>query len=454
MASLLAAVLAAGMLPMSAVTVFAKDPGFTDLQAEIDAAEAGGTVKLDADYTYKESVTTEPWTVAIDKNIILDLNGHTISGANTNGRSVITVKAGAEVELIDSSASKNGIITCGNSYLNTAETSGGVYIETGGSFTMTSGTISGNRTYPAGGGVTNYGTFTMNGGTISDNASGYEAGGVYNAGTFTMNGGTISGNTANNVGGGVFKNYNGDFTMLGGEITSNKATNSAGGVYGSTTVGGDANITGNQKGNGIANNLYCDYYMKITISDAKPLTGNASIGISSADTPTKDSPVTFSNTVTTDCSGYFSSDNSAYGVKFNTDHLELVKLAEYKIIAGADGKLTKDAVVDHSITGDGSYADFVKLNMDGQVVDAANYAVKSGSTIVTFKKAYLETLSVGKHEVEMIWKDGIAKTTLTIAEAPGNPETGDSTNMILWFSIFAAAASALAVMMVRGRRER
>ena len=75
----------------------------------------------------------------------------------------------------------------------------------------------------------------------------------------------------------------------------------------------------------------------------------------------------------------------------------------------------------------------------------------------TLKKAYLKTLSAGKHEVEMVWKNGSAKTTLTLEEAPaeeGNPETGDSSNMILWFLAFGGAAAALIVTGLKKRTGR
>jgi hypothetical protein len=120
---------------------------------------------------------------------------------------------------------------------------GGVYANNNGAFDMTGGTITGNTSNYGGGGVyiDNYGTFTMSGsadisGNTIDNGNG---GGVYvwGEGTFTMEGGTISGNTANkespdvsgNGGGGVYVR-NGTFTMTGGTISSNTASFYGGGV--------------------------------------------------------------------------------------------------------------------------------------------------------------------------------------------------------------------------------
>jgi hypothetical protein len=147
---------------------------------------------------------------------------------------------------------------------NDPSADGGVFVGANGSFTMSGGTISGNRS----GGVfvsASTGSFTMNGGTISGNSDG-NGGGVYVAGgVFSMNGGSINTNTASVNGAGVYvtddSGVNGRFTMTGGSIKGNTANSSGGGVYVDTsggfemtggTIGGsvpaDANISGSGGG--------------------------------------------------------------------------------------------------------------------------------------------------------------------------------------------------------------
>ena len=53
--------------------------------------------------------------------------------------------------------------------------------------------------------------------------------------------------------------------------------------------------------------------------------------------------------------------------------------------------------------------------------------VKAGSTIITFKKKYLNTLSVGIHTCEIVWTDGSASTTFTI-KAATSEKTDDNTS--------------------------
>ena len=51
--------------------------------------------------------------------------------------------------------------------------------------------------------------------------------------------------------------------------------------------------------------------------------------------------------------------------------------------------------------------------MDGNLIDKSNYTAKEGSTIITLKASYLNTLSAGNHTVEILWTDGSASTTFT-----------------------------------------
>ena len=147
-------------------------------------------------------------TLILDSNITLRGRG--------NNAPLIHVRGGT-LEMNSGSAITN------NNYR-------GVEVDSGGTFTMNGGIISGNKVNGDGGGVAVWnGSFTMNGGTISGNTASC-GGGVYiNNGYFTMNGGTISGNKASDVGGGVQVDR-GTFIMHGGTISSNTAFDLGGGV--------------------------------------------------------------------------------------------------------------------------------------------------------------------------------------------------------------------------------
>lgn len=151
-------------------------------------------------------------------NVILDLNGKTITGNPGSYNASPIIKVYGSLTLKDSVG--GGKIT-GN--YNSA-TGGGVYVFEDGTFEMTGGEISGNTAGDGGGvyvGVN--ATFTMSGGTISGNIAEYGGGVyVYEDATFTMSGDTISGNTAGAGGGGVFVTF-GTIKMTGGVISNNTA---------------------------------------------------------------------------------------------------------------------------------------------------------------------------------------------------------------------------------------
>lgn len=128
-----------------------------------------------------------------------------------------------------------------------------------------------------------------------------------------------------------------------------------------------------------------------------------------------------------------------------------------KIIKGENStwqKGTKDGL---SFTSNAAYDDFLKVQVDGKDLDPSNYKVKEGSTIVTLKSSYLETLSAGKHDLAIVSETGTATTEFTVkGAAAGNTdrsaETGDELN-ILFFAVFAAlAAAGVAGAVICGRR--
>ena len=147
------------------------------------------------------------------------------------------------------------------------------------------------------------------------------------------------------------------------------------------------------------------------------------------------------------------------------------------IIAGANGSWQKGGTDGLSFTSDAEYADFLKVMVDGKELKTTDYTVKEGSTIVTLNAAYLETLSVGKHTLEIESKNGIAKTEFTITAVQGGgdqtgdnqaggdsqtsgddtttqapnkndgatsiPQTGDNSNVLLWIAILFVSGSGL-----------
>ena len=98
------------------------------------------------------------------------------------------------------------------------------------------------------------------------------------------------------------------------------------------------------------------------------------------------------------------------------------------IIEGANGKWQKGSEDGLSFTSNAAFADFLKVQIDGKDVDSSNYTVKEGSTIVTLKTSYLETLPVGKHTLAIVSDTGTAETEFTVVAAEKQVVDDESAN--------------------------
>lgn len=98
------------------------------------------------------------------------------------------------------------------------------------------------------------------------------------------------------------------------------------------------------------------------------------------------------------------------------------------IIEGANGKWQKGSEDALSFTSNAAFADFLKVQVDGKDLDDSNYTVEEGSTIVTLKPSYLETLSAGKHTLAIVSDTGTAETEFTVVAAEKQPADDESAN--------------------------
>lgn len=108
-------------------------------------------------------------------------------------------------------------------------------------------------------------------------------------------------------------------------------------------------------------------------------------------------------------------DNYAKMIEDALDNLER-KQYTFKILNGDNGIFERTVDNTLAIRIDHDFTENVRVEVDGKEIDKTNYKVTKGSTTVTFNKDYLETLSVGKHEVKVYFEDGVATSTITVKE--------------------------------------
>lgn len=162
----------------------------TTLQEAANAAAAGQTVKVlnDVDMTKDGNLT-----VNVGKDIVLDMNGHSIKGANANNKNILVY---GKLTLKDSKENSTGKIYSEDPY-KTGVDKALIYVDRNGEFVMESGhinTVLPNSVYNGQFAIGAFGNckVTINGGTIE---GGYSAitgfGDPDDNTTITINGGTL-----------------------------------------------------------------------------------------------------------------------------------------------------------------------------------------------------------------------------------------------------------------------
>ena len=174
-------------------------------------------------------------------------------------------------------------------------------------------------------------------------------------------------------------------------------------------------------------------------------------------------------------------DGNTLKLKNITSNMKIkvvVEKIEYKVIEGAEQTYTIKEDTEARFRIDADYSLFNnKVYVDNVLVDSSNYTSKSGSTIITLKKEFVDTLSVGEHTLKVVFNDGgEAETTFTIAKKAennnnnenntpskpedkeemkdngSNPKTGD--NIMLYVSIASMSIIGLVATTIVAKKKK
>ena len=152
------------------------------------------------------------------------------------------------------------------------------------------------------------------------------------------------------------------------------------------------------------------------------------------------------------------------------------KVPEYKITEGANNTWTQNSNGTLTFRANGDFSKFTGVKVDGNSISSDKYNAASGSTVITLKKDYLDTLSVGNHTLTVVYNDGECNAKFEIKAASTTPRTndrgttsgknkpntgttanlstGDTSNMFLWFALLFVSGGATIGTTVVSRKKK
>lgn len=136
----------------------------------------------------------------------------------------------------------------------------------------------------------------------------------------------------------------------------------------------------------------------------------------------------------------------------------VVEKIVYEVTEGANQKytITKNNEAKFKINADFRLFDDGKVYIDNELVDPINYTAESGSTIITLKKEFVDTLSLGEHTLKVLFNDGgEAITTFNVARVTvptDNPQTGDNIGFYIISGILSIVGLAGAGIFYRRKQ--
>lgn len=137
---------------------------------------------------------------------------------------------------------------------------------------------------------------------------------------------------------------------------------------------------------------------------------------------------------------------------YKCDDCGAVLKEEPKLTYGEGQTWTKGTQKELTFVSDADLEDFLTVMVDGS--ETKEYALGEKTTQVTLKAAYLETLSVGKHTLRIVSRNGAVEVEFEILAAkPASPATGDA-GMPMLYATLAVAALAGMLFLLRKKQYR
>lgn len=145
------------------------------------------------------------------------------------------------------------------------------------------------------------------------------------------------------------------------------------------------------------------------------------------------------------CNKYFSDEKAEHEITL--EDTIIAKLP--KFVSGANQEWTKGSKEGLTFKIDTDIKEFKKVLVDGKELKDTDYDIKSGSTILTLKPSFLDTLSAGKHKIRFEFNTGSVEAYFTVKDKENSSQTESANTGVqnkygLWIVLLLVAAGGLA----------
>lgn len=155
------------------------------------------------------------------------------------------------------------------------------------------------------------------------------------------------------------------------------------------------------------------------------------------------------------CNKYFSDEKAEYEITL--EDTIIAKLP--KFVSGANQEWTKGSKDGLTFKIDTDIKEFKKVLVDGKELMDTDYDIKSGSTILTLKPSFLDTLSAGKHKIRFEFNTGSVEAYFTVKDKENSSQTESANTGVqnkygLWIVLLLVAAGGLAGFGILSKRRK
>mgnify|MGYP002560263701 CR=1 FL=1 len=154
------------------------------------------------------------------------------------------------------------------------------------------------------------------------------------------------------------------------------------------------------------------------------------------------------------CGKYFADEDGTKEISLSET---VIKKLPPEIIEGNNAIVNNGEKKSLTFRSNAAFTDFIRVELDGKILDEKDYTKAEGSIIVTLNNDFVSTLSVGEHTLGIVSESGTATAKFTVKANGGSaesPKTGDNNNIVVWSLIAVLSLAGLSATVFVSKKKR